>query len=49
VPTCLLFLVGSQLKKIADQAREDLGDDLTGIPGTGRRQPGRIDEPEPER
>ena len=41
--------VAEQLKKIADQAREDLGDDLTGIPGTGRREPGRINDPEPER
>lgn len=33
-----------KLKKIADQAREDLGDDLTGHPGKNRRPPGRISE-----
>lgn len=31
-----------QLNKIADAAREDLGDDLSGMPGKNRREPGRI-------
>ena len=31
-----------ELKKLADEAREDLGDDLTGNPGKNRREPGRI-------
>lgn len=30
------------LEKLADEIREDLGDDLTGIPGKNRRQPGEI-------
>ena len=29
-------------KKLADEAREDLGDDLTGNPGKNRREPGKI-------
>jgi arylsulfatase len=33
-----------QITKIADVAREDLGDDLTGNPGKNRREPGRIKE-----
>ncbi len=31
-----------KLNKLADEAREDLGDDLTGHPGKNRREPGRI-------
>ncbi|MDD4108314.1 MAG: sulfatase [Prolixibacteraceae bacterium] len=31
-----------RLEKIADEARDDLGDDLTGNPGKNRREPGRI-------
>lgn len=31
-----------RLQKIADEAREDLGDDLTGKPGKNRREPGRL-------
>lgn len=34
----------TNLEKIAEEAREDLGDDLTGNPGKNRRQPGRIAE-----
>jgi len=34
--------VVAELKKLADAAREDLGDDLTGNPGKNRRAPGRI-------
>ena len=34
--------VVAELKKLADAAREDLGDDLTGNPGKNRREPGRI-------
>jgi arylsulfatase len=33
-----------KLNKMADEAREDLGDDLTGNPGKDRREPGRIAE-----
>lgn len=33
-----------KLEKIANEAREDLGDDLTGNPGKNRRQPGKISE-----
>ncbi len=32
----------AELKKLADDAREDLGDDLTNNPGKNRREPGRI-------
>jgi len=32
----------TELKRLADEAREDLGDDLTGNPGKYRREPGRI-------
>ncbi len=32
----------AELKKIADEAREDLGDDLTGHPGKNRREPGKV-------
>ncbi|MGM9802917.1 MAG: sulfatase [Muribaculaceae bacterium] len=35
--------VAERLKALADECRSDLGDDLTGIEGTGRREPGRID------
>lgn len=31
-----------ELEKIAADAREDLGDDLTGNPGKNRREPGRV-------
>lgn len=34
--------VVAELKKLADEAREDLGDDLTGAPGKNRREPGTI-------
>ncbi|MCG6191584.1 hypothetical protein K5G00_29495, partial [Maribellus maritimus] len=30
------------LKKIAEEARLDLGDDLTGNPGKNRREPGKV-------
>ncbi len=33
-----------ELEKIAMQAREDLGDDLTDAPGKNRRSPGRVSE-----
>jgi len=33
-----------KLEKIAEEAREDLGDDLTRNPGKNRRQPGRVEE-----
>ena len=36
--------VVSELTKLADQAREDLGDDLTGNPGKNRRKPGILQE-----
>jgi arylsulfatase len=36
--------VVSELQKIAEQARKDLGDDLTGAPGENRRKPGSIKE-----
>lgn len=36
--------VVSELQKIAEQARLDLGDDLTGAPGENRRMPGSIKE-----
>jgi arylsulfatase len=32
-----------RLEGLADSAREDLGDDLTGKTGSNRRQPGRVD------
>jgi arylsulfatase A-like enzyme len=32
------------LTKLAEQAREDLGDDLTGNPGKNRRDPGRLQD-----
>ncbi len=35
--------VVAELKKIANEAREDLGDDLTGNPGKNRRAPGKIE------
>ncbi|MGQ8338806.1 sulfatase family protein [Sunxiuqinia sp. A32] len=31
-----------ELEELAQQAREDLGDDLTGMPGKNRRQPGQL-------
>jgi arylsulfatase len=34
--------VVAELKKLADEAREDLGDDLTNNPGKNRREPGKI-------
>ena len=36
-----------QLQALADLARNDLGDALTNHPGTGRRQPGRVENPQP--
>ncbi len=33
-----------KLNAIAQEAREDLGDDLTGHPGKNRREPGRVEE-----
>jgi arylsulfatase A-like enzyme len=33
-----------KLEKIADEARGDLGDDLTGNPGKNKREPGKIQE-----
>lgn len=35
--------VVAELKKLAEQAREDLGDDLTNNPGKNRRSPGKIE------
>ena len=35
--------VVKDIMKEVEKARQDLGDDLTGNPGTGRRQPGRIE------
>lgn len=35
-------LIVEQLQQVAGKAREDLGDDLTGIKGANRREPGRI-------
>jgi arylsulfatase len=34
-----------ELKEIGDRARLDLGDALTGVRGSGNREPGRISEP----
>jgi arylsulfatase len=31
-----------ELEKIADEAREDLGDDITGKPGANRRKAGSV-------
>lgn len=36
--------VAERLKAVADGYREDLGDDLTGMPGSGRRAPGYVAE-----
>lgn len=36
--------IAEKLRKIADDCREDLGDDLTGNPGKNRREPGRVDK-----
>lgn len=33
-----------ELERIAEEARQDLGDDLTGNPGANRRAPGRVSE-----
>ena len=33
-----------RLEKIAAEARDDLGDDLTGAPGKNRREPGWLKE-----
>ncbi len=35
--------IGEQLNALANEAREDLGDDLTGMPGKNRRKPGLIE------
>ncbi len=35
--------VVAELQKVADKAREDLGDDLTGKKGKNRRPPGRVE------
>lgn len=35
--------VVAELEKIAAEAREDLGDDLTNSPGKNRREPGRVE------
>jgi arylsulfatase A-like enzyme len=35
--------IAEQLNALANEAREDLGDDLTGMPGKNRRKPGLID------
>lgn len=32
----------AELLKVAEEIRADLGDDLTGVEGTGRRAPGRV-------
>jgi arylsulfatase len=34
--------VVERLQKLVEEAREDLGDDLTGRPGTNRRPPGKL-------
>ncbi len=34
----------AELQSLADEAREDLGDDLTNSPGKNRRQPGRVEQ-----
>ncbi|MCD8072797.1 MAG: sulfatase, partial [Alistipes sp.] len=36
--------IAAKLMEIAQRCREDIGDDLTGYAGTGRRAPGRIDK-----
>ena len=36
--------VVESLTKIAEEARDDLGDELTGNPGKNRREPGRIEQ-----
>lgn len=35
--------VVAELKKLAEEAREDLGDDLTNNPGKNRRNPGKVE------
>ncbi len=34
--------VVAELERIAREAREELGDELTGAPGSGRREPGKV-------
>ena len=34
--------VVERLEEMASEARDDLGDDLTGVPGKNRREPGRV-------
>jgi len=34
--------VVAELKKLADEAREDLGDDIQKVEGKNRREPGRV-------
>jgi len=34
--------VVERLQKLVEEAREDLGDDLTGKPGKNRRPPGKL-------
>ncbi|MEK7719154.1 MAG: arylsulfatase, partial [Bacteroidota bacterium] len=36
--------VVAELKKLADEARTDLGDDIQNVKGQNRREPGRISE-----
>ena len=36
--------VVAELEALAEEAREDLGDDLTNAPGKNRREPGRVEE-----
>jgi len=36
-----------ELTALADQARQDLGDAFTGVTGTGRREPGKVENPKP--
>ena len=38
--------VVAALQRVAADARQDLGDDLTGEPGANRREPGRLEEKE---
>ena len=33
----------SKLSRIADEMRSELGDDLRGVEGSGRREPGRVE------
>jgi arylsulfatase len=34
----------AELEALGNQAREDLGDDLKSMPGTGKRMPGKIND-----